>query len=807
MKYTLRPYQKKCVDDCINFITSKRKVKKGVVVLPTGCHEKGYKVYKSNGELVPVEDVKVGDFLLGINGTRREVLNLCRGKGRMYKINVPRKGFSFIVNDEHILHLLRAGNTNVFKDEIINVSVKDYLNWSKSRKDRYRLYRPEVSFPDGTNDLPIDPYILGVWLGDGGITHKDFTIGDKELLEYLIEYCNENGYDYSSSFHDKNNCYRFRIKKHLDDGKINSFTHELNKLIPEEKVIPQIYLSSSKENRLKLLAGLIDTDGYNNGEKTIEISQKNKELSYQIYRLANSLGLSAYIRLSNKCVTVNGKIVCNDYYRITFILTNELSSYIKVKRKSIINRTTTKGRKNLIKFDVEYVGEDDFYGFTLDGDHLYIDEHNLVVHNSGKSLVISDIAHKYNSELGLGKIVVLQPSKEILKQNYEKYCQYSDNAAIYSASMDSREFGEVTFATLGSVKGLGKTFKSKGVTMLCVDESHLNSSPKSGMMKNFIKDLDPACILGFTATPFRLNSKTDLSTGYHYSCLEMLNRMKPRMFNEIVHVLQIQELVNQGYWAKVNTHNEYFDPIDLQLNSSGAEFTEDSVALAVKKNGVNNRIYKLLKGIYKKTDDSVLCFLDNVENCYIMKDALNKHFGYVSDVIEAKTKKDVRDEVLDNFKNKQGLRVILCVATLTTGFDFPELEVVIMGRPTNSLAVYYQIYGRGVRPHKNKVANFYDFGGNMNRFGDMVDLTIEYYNDYGWGVFLKDRLLSEIPMDGRIVTKKDLDKVEPNPDEVFTFGKYKGVALCEVPPYYLRWALENLNNIPASLKKAIRGRL
>lgn len=403
----------------------------------------------------------------------------------------------------------------------------------------------------------------------------------------------------------------------------------------------------------------------------------------------------------------------------------------------------------------------------------------------GKAIQIAQLTHEYE-----GGVIILSPNKEILAQNYEKYLSYGGQGCIYSASMNSKEMCHATFATLGSVKNLGSKFKELGISLLIQDESHLHSNPEGGMFKDFLRALSPKHILGYTASPFRLKNYTDPS-GYSYSQLTMLNRTRPKIFKDIIHVTQIQDLTSRGYWAPVEYHNMEFNTLGLVLNSTGAEYTDSSIKAVVESNNVNNRIYKLTKKLISDGVGSVLLFLDSVENCYKMVNAL----GSYAAVVEANTNKKERDKTVQDFKSGK-IKVVCCVTTLTIGFDYPELQVVMMGRPTNSLAVLYQIYGRLVRPFENKIGHFYDFGGNYEKFGRPEDLTIEDYNDYGWGVFSGDVLLTGKPMGGPPVYKSDLDNIQKQEFKnsklsLFEFGMYKLKPLDEVPLHYMEWACKN----------------
>ena len=207
----------------------------------------------------------------------------------------------------------------------------------------------------------------------------------------------------------------------------------------------------------------------------------------------------------------------------------------------------------------------------------------------GKSILIGAVANLCETS-----VIVLQPSVELLKQNLEKYESYGNFASVYSASAGQKEIGHVTFATIGSVKDLGKTFRERGVKVLLVDECHASYPPEEGsMFRRFIDDLKPTHIIGFTATPFRLKTYGDLRN--NWTQLNMLTSGRPTVFKDIIHVTQIQELVRDKFWAKLNYEMLDFDTSTLRLNSTGAEYTEQSVQRAIIEQGVNENVFKRCK--------------------------------------------------------------------------------------------------------------------------------------------------------------------------------------------------------------------
>ena len=419
----------------------------------------------------------------------------------------------------------------------------------------------------------------------------------------------------------------------------------------------------------------------------------------------------------------------------------------------------------------------------------------------GKSILIGAVANLCETS-----VIVLQPSVELLKQNLEKYESYGNFASVYSASAGQKEIGHVTFATIGSVKDLGKTFRERGVKVLLVDECHASYPPEEGsMFRKFIDDLKPTHIIGFTATPFRLKTYGDLRN--NWTQLNMLTSGRPTVFKDIIHVTQIQELVRDKFWAKLNYEMLDFDTSTLRLNSTGAEYTEQSVQRAIIEQGVNENVFKRCKKLIEEGKNA-LVFMDSVENAKILAEQLGEKAACVDGVMK---KKD-RAKIIEDFKNNK-IQIVTNQSVLTTGFDKPDLQTVIMARPTNSLALLYQIFGRGVRnpEYPNlKECLIIDFCNNVKRFGKIEELRVINKEGYGWGVFNNTHLLTGTPM-GAEMTIEQLDEVielekENLNDFKLTFGAHKGKRLSEVPESYRVWLVKNLdgfNSLTASQKTAI----
>jgi len=359
------------------------------IAAPSGCHLKGTKVIMFDGSLKNVEDVKIGDQLMGPSSTPRNVLKTINGTGKMYKI-IPIKGKEFIVNDEHILRLQSINEGKKYGKtgkEYAEISIKDYLDKSKYFKSVHKLYKVPIEFKEN-NDLEIDPYFLGLLLGDGCLVKSIMiTTMDKEIEEQIYKFSDFYGTRiYSRKKIDgKASDYFFRsnygknIELHEGLKKLNLLEHNA-----DDKFIPNKYKINSIENRLKILAGLLDTDGhYVSHGKCFEYVSASKKLANDVLFIAHSLGFGGEIVEK----IVNGKI----YYRMH--ISGDCSIVpTKIKRKQAEKRLQ---KKDVLKtgFDIEYYGIDEYFGFQLDEDNLYLLDDFTVMHNCGKSHILVDVGY------------------------------------------------------------------------------------------------------------------------------------------------------------------------------------------------------------------------------------------------------------------------------------------------------------------------------------------------------------------------------------------------------------------------------
>jgi DNA repair protein RadD len=329
---------------------------------------------------------------------------------------------------------------------------------------------------------------------------------------------------------------------------------------------------------------------------------------------------------------------------------------------------------------------------------------------SGKSVVIANTASALE-----GDTIVFQPSKEILQQNYAKFTSYGYRAGIYSASVGYKHVDKITFATIGSVAKKCHLFRK--CKNIIIDEAHLVNA-EAGMYYNFIKSIPGAKVLGLTATPYRLTSGRD------GAMLEFITRSTPRIFSKVLYYVQNDLLFDAGFLALLHYYNfNVIDRTQLQVNSNGSDFTDASLKAYYRKIGMPK--ITIDKGIkILKRHNNLLIF------CVLLEDAYQVQRGIPgSVVITGMTEQEKRDKILKAFTSGN-IRCVINVGVLTTGFDYPALEAVLIARSTMSLALYYQIVGRCMRPftYQNgtkKEGHIYDLGGNVGFFGKIETMKIE----------------------------------------------------------------------------------
>ena len=323
---------------------------------------------------------------------------------------------------------------------------------------------------------------------------------------------------------------------------------------------------------------------------------------------------------------------------------------------------------------------------------------------TGKSVIIAEICRRA-ANAGL-RVMVLHRSKELVSQNYERYTQVDPAGAArvgcYSAGIGIRETdNEVIFASVQSVCKRGAEFGVRHLVI--VDEAHQIPMEDESQYQNLIKALRASSkglkLLGLTATPYRTKGG-------------VIHGGSDSMFDRMSYVAPLSDMFDKGYLTRPVTVD--VDQVDL----SDVKIVRGDFEKAAMQNAFVGRS---ISGEIKATADqynlkTVLIFTSGVAHAEMVTQEL-KQLGEKAEVVTGMTIPLLRSAHLSNFSNGS-VRFLVNVDVLTTGFDEPKIDGIIVARGTQSPGLFMQMIGRGTRLHDSKsVCMVADYGGNVVRHG------------------------------------------------------------------------------------------
>lgn len=339
-----------------------------------------------DGSVKMVQDIIKGELIMGDDSTPRKVFGVCQGSEKMYEI-VPKKGMKWTCNESHILSLKLCSNNIIKgynKNDTINITIPEYKNLTPTQKKHLMLYRVGIEYKEQHHEIP--SYLLGLWLGDGRSNRMRIYNQDIEVENYLEEYAGSNNYELLK-VKEKSNCWAYSFKDKAQSNKskkciISNFLLSHN--LKNNKHIPRQFLIDSRENRLQLLAALIDTDGYKS-RTCYEIVQKSETLANDIEILCNSLGF--YCSKKEKVAAMkreDGSIYNCKVYRLTLFGDLYEIPCLVDRKKTLKKESYHINRRNALRsgFSIKNIGQGDYYGFSIDGNKLFVLGDFTITHNT-----------------------------------------------------------------------------------------------------------------------------------------------------------------------------------------------------------------------------------------------------------------------------------------------------------------------------------------------------------------------------------------------------------------------------------------
>ncbi len=308
---------------------------------------------------------------------------------------------------------------------------------------------------------------------------------------------------------------------------------------------------------------------------------------------------------------------------------------------------------------------------------------------AGKSLVIAELARKAK-----GRVLVLAHVKELVEQNHAKYLSYGLEAGIYSAGLDRKDHSEKVI--FGSIQSVARASEAmfRDFSLLVIDECHRVSTDEDTQYLQVIRKLrefnPKLCILGLTATPYRLG----LGWIYEYHAKGHIRSTEQRFFKRCIYELSIRYMIENRYLTPPLTIDSPVAAYDFSsLKLRGDRFQMKEVEAALKDQG---RITpSIVRNILELAKDrqGVMIFTASVRHA---EEILGLLPPEESALVVGETAGPERDRIIEEFKAKK-LKYLVNVSVLTTGFDAPHVDLIALLRPTESVSLYQQIVGRGLR--------------------------------------------------------------------------------------------------------------
>ncbi len=412
------------------------------------CLEKGTEVLMHDGTIAKVEDIRLGDLVMGPDSKPRTVGNINSGDEMMYKVisKDKHRHVSYGCNESHILTLKYCSDDHrydVKKGDILDISVREYQKLPKRHKRLLQGFRTAVEFEQKA--LTVPAYILGSWLGDGTSACTAITSMDSEIVTEWSNYASSLGLTLSTSTSNTSGKARtYHITSGQANGRSdrNPFMNELRSMeLIDNKHIPHIYLTSDRKDRLELLAGLIDTDGSRIGE-TYVFTQKSDKIASQVDFLAKSLGFRSNLKkkktFSSEMVPkeVPGEINC------VTIGGNTWEIPCRLPRKQC---QPTEKQKDWLNYGINVVpvAEGTYFGFTLVEEPHFVLGDFTVTHNTTAGRVematqliqmgIIKTSEEYISVMNTGKLETLTES-----QNKQLLLIRAENERLIEGKMQIR---------------------------------------------------------------------------------------------------------------------------------------------------------------------------------------------------------------------------------------------------------------------------------------------------------------------------------------------------------------------------------
>ena len=703
-----------------------------------------------------IGDICVGDKVIGSNGKECNVLGVFpQGKKDLYRVTF-NDGYSVLVCKDHLWSVKARSFGNNTKnnrnkksivlsvDQMLDKTLELSLNGTKNNTEREYIFKtyfrekknnlkwqiPIVSPIEFKNEkkIPLNPYLLGLILGDGGITERgiSFTSKDKEIIENIKNILPDN----SQINEIKNSKYGFRITR--INGKHNPVIDILTDLKlmgcgSHNKFIPEMYKYGSIEDRLSILQGLMDTDGtcsLSNGIcKGTEYSTISEQLADDVIEIVHSLGGIARKSSRKTFYTYNGiKKEGKKSYRINIKLQGNMNPF-KLKRKSDLYNTPEKYKVGRYIKNIEFEKQGDAICISVDSpDKLYVTEHCIVTHNTTSAVIAA-------MESGVKKVLIVCPAS--LKINWEREIKnYSDEKILI---VEGRKWGStfkfyiINYDIIKNYHTTEKTEESDAYKLIVnenfnlaiVDEAHYISNVSANrtkLMNDILRQIPRVWLL--TGTPmtsrpinyynllkivdsplainwqqyvrrychgfqFRVGDKKIWNTSGASNLDELRERTKNIVLRRMkTDILDLPEKIINPIFLELKS-TFYDEELEDFMRITKENKHSESISVTI------NRLMRIRQLIsYEKipyTCELIDKFVDAGKKVIVFTnftmtlDMLHEKYKKISVVLDGRMPKNKRQESVDKFQNNDKIKIFIGnIKAAGVGITLTAAETVIM---------------------------------------------------------------------------------------------------------------------------------
>jgi len=666
---------------------------------PTGsgkCLGKDTPVLMADGTIKLSQSIEVGDYLMGPDGKPRMVRGTTCGEELLYKIT-PTKGDPYIVNSSHILSLrktpcddritLSDGTIVDSSMDIVNVNVEVIFNSNNTAKHCLKGWRSGVieKFYRDEEEHLIPPYILGAWLGDGSIGQAIISKPYCNMVKEWIKYGESLGYGCKEERYSQYKCPSWRLTKGNDGSHFNLIQNALSIIgVAKEKHIPDSYKFANSSIRKEILAGLIDSDGHINKSGCDWIT-KDKRLADDFVFLCRSLGLSCYLSYQNKKIKKQG--FSGWYWRAS--VSGDLHSIPMRDKKASIR--LQKKRHLVHGISIEPIGIGEYYGFSIDGDNLFLLGDLTVTHNTESAISLLLAALNKGNKSGM-----ILDRRILCDQTSLRLDKYSiDHGVLMSGHWRYRPHEKIQIC---SAQTLEKIESMPDWSLAVIDEAHTIRKQTADFIKN-----TGILSVGLSASPF--------------------TKGLGQIYSNVISVVTTNELVKSKNLVPLRVF--IAKEIDMtgankvagewsqkETTERGIKITGDIVAEWINKTHL----------IFGKPEKTIVFCSGVAHGADLARKFSECGYNFVS--ISYKDDDEFKRQAIEEF-SKPDSSIVGLIATdvLTKGFDVPSVKIGVSARPfSKSFSSHVRQMGRVMRScHDKEFAVWLDHSGNYLRFEEDWD--------------------------------------------------------------------------------------